>query len=206
MPLDIVAVSPHTGAQSRPCDPALGGVMRWHVVQTEPSREFEALNAIAAIEGLRPYLPTEIRRRVLMRNGRPVFENGVRQRETVLRPFFPGYLFVQFDPREPAWAPIMRRNRETRTVRLFCDPQLRPLSVPDAVVAALQARGRAGDGAIDLKAPAFGPVAVGASVRLPGSVFDDMAGVVTWTDQRRVEVLMGLLRVTVDRPMVEVVG
>lgn len=185
-----------------PCDPALGGVV-WHVLQTEPAHEFYALNAVAELPGLRPYLPVEVRRRVAMRGGRPVIENGQRKREDVLRPFFPGYLFVAFDPRGAEWAPIMRRNRETRTVKLFCDTAWRPMRVPDGVIAALQARGRAGDGAIDLEAPSFAPLAVGQSVRLPGGPFEDLGGVVRWTDQRRVEVLLGMLRVTVDRAQVE---
>lgn len=192
-------------AAGRNCEPLLGGVAQWHVLQTEPAHEFQAFARTSLLPGVRPWLATEVRWRQVLRNGRPVFENGARKREQVLRPFFPGYLFVAFDPRGTDWAPIMRRNRETRTVRLFTDSYLRPLPLPYGVVERLQARGRAGDGAIDLEARPFTPLAVGARVRLPDGPFADLDAVVTWTDQRRVEVLMGLLRATVDRTQVVVV-
>jgi hypothetical protein len=172
----------------------------WMVVQTEPAREFEALFRVSTLPHVRAWLATEVRRRVALRNGRPVIENGHRKREEALVPLFRGYLFVCGQ----GWGPLLRWNREMRTTRLLTDTGLRPLLMPRGAVEALQARGRAGDGAIDLEAPAFGPVAVGACVRV-GGPFGDIEGLVRWTDQQRVEVMMGMLRVTVDRAMVEVV-
>lgn len=201
MTVRIAYVAPDVAAL--PCDPVSGSMSRWYVVQTEPVSEFLALNGLALLAGITAYLPTEVRRRRKMRHGRPVFENGKPVREETIRAFFPGYLFARFDARDPAWGAILR----TRGVkRLFCHASGQPIPVADVAVEAIQARGRAGDGAIDLEAPAFAPLAPGMRVRIPDGPFADLAAVVQWTDQRRVEVLLGLLRVTVDRRTVELVA
>ena len=181
-------------------------MVSWHVVQTEPQREFAALHAIANLPGLKPWLPTEVHRRKALRNGRPVYEHGQRVTVEAIHPLFRGYLLVAFDAASPCWAPLMRRNRETRTVKLFCDTAWRPLTLPESEVAAWQARGRAGDGAIDMEDVELPPLANGARVTLPGGPWAGIEAVVQSSVMRRVEILMGLLRVTVDRGQVEVVA
>ena len=185
------------------CDHKLGGVVRWYLLQTEPNRAFEALRAVASIPGIKPWLATEVARRVVLRNGRPVMVNGQRKREEVLKPLFGSYMFAAFDAYGDAWAPLLRRNREFCTVRLFTDTAFRPIPLPVGDVEAIQARGRAGDGAIDLEAPAFPPLPLGAPVRLTDSPFTEIGKVVRATEAGRVEILFGRLRVTAARDRVE---
>jgi len=131
----------------------IAGAFPWFVCQTEPQFEFHALNRVAELPGVKPWLVLEVRDRVLLRHGRPVFVGHNKAREEVLRPFFPGYLLVSFDPSGEAYAPLLRWNRETRTRKLLCDTNYNPLALPEGVVEALQEQGRAGDGAIDLSQP-----------------------------------------------------
>lgn len=184
-----------------PNDPACGA-MPWHVVQSEPSHEFAALNAISALPGVRGYLPLEVTTRAKMRHGRPVIEDGRRVIEQAFHPFFRGYLFAQFDPDAPHW-PHIARARGVK--RIMCTARNWPIPVPRGFVERLQARGRAGDGAIDLAAPA--PLlAPGTKVRLPDGPFADLDAVVAATAGDRVAVMLGMLRVTVERAALEVVG
>lgn len=173
----------------------------WFVVQTEPQAEFPALNRVAALPGVKPWLVLEVKSRFVRHYGRAVFIGRDRQREEVLRPFFTGYLLVSFDPRAEAFAPLLRWNRELRTKRLLCDDNSRPLALPSEVVVDLQRQGRAGDGAIDLtRLPER--LMAGDEVTVLEGPFADRRAVVRWTDQKRVEVLLGLLRVTLDRSAV----
>lgn len=173
----------------------------WFVVQTEPQSEFQALNRVSKLPGVKPWLILEVRRRFVRHYGRAVFIGHVRQREEVLRPFFLGYLLVSFDPNGEAFAPLLRWNRELRTKCLLCDDNFRPLPLPDGTVADLQRQGRAGDGAIDLQTiPAT--LTVGDKVTVLDGPFADRRTIIEWTDQKRVEVLMGQLRVSLDRSQV----
>ena len=173
----------------------------WFVCQTEPQAEFHALNRTAALPGVRAWLVLEVRTRECRRNNYPVFIGQTRAREEYLRPFFPGYLLVSFDPSGEAYAPLLRWNRELRTRKLLCDTAYNPLALPEGVVEALQEQGRAGDGAIDLSQPV--PVlSAGDRVTVREGPFADRKVVVEWTDQQRVEVLIGMLRVSLRRGQV----
>jgi transcription antitermination factor NusG len=115
--------------------------------------------------------------------------------------FFPGYLLVSFDPSGEAYAPLLRWNRELRTRKLLCDTSYNPLALPDGAVEALQGQGRAGDGAIDLSCPV--PVLnAGDQVTVREGPFADRKALVGWTDQQRVQVLIGVLRVSLRRGQV----
>jgi transcription antitermination factor NusG len=196
MPLDIASATDYMPA-NKPNDRVDGA---WHVVQTEPWREFQARDRIAELPGLHPWLPTEVYSRQITKHGRPFYANGIRVVEEAHRAFFPGYLLVHFDANEPHWAPLLRWNPQLRTIRLFVSSSGQPLPLPHATVAALEGCCRASDGAIDMRVRDEKHLAVGASVRLlEGCPFEGLAGTVRWTDQRRVEVLLGLLRVTVER-------
>jgi transcription antitermination factor NusG len=126
-----------------------------------------------------------------MRHGRPVLASqGRKTTEQILRPFFPGYLFVELDlDTTQDWGAITR----TPGVRsLLSTQEHRPLPVPYGIVEALMEQGRAGDGAIDPgTAPKFPPLARGQAVRvtLGGA---DIDSVVQMTDQERVWVLLRL--------------
>ena len=177
---------------------------QWFVCQTEPQAEFAALRRVAALPGVKPWLVLEVRRRVLLRHGRPVFIGPQKQHEEVLRPFFTGYLLVSFDPDGEAYAPLLRWNRELRTRRLLTDPAYKPLPIAPGVVEDLQRQGRAGDGAIDLESL---PVALflkpGDEVRIAEGPFANRRAVVSWTDQQRVQVLLGTLKVSIGRGQIQ---
>ena len=160
---------------------------RWFVVSTYPQAEFQVW---AALGHFRRHLPTIVTYRTKMRHGRPVFSSsGSRTSEPVIRPFFPGYLFVELDLSDPSWASI---GRTQGVKRLMSSPEMRPLPVPLGFVEALMAQGRAGDGAIDPGAtPNFPVLSPGQRVRVTvGGT--DLDTVVHLSDQERVWVLLRL--------------
>lgn len=172
---------------ARACDRDGGARARWHVVETQPHAEFRALRELA---DFRCHLPTVVRYRKLLRHGRPVIERGRAVEEAVIRPFFPGYLFVRFDPDAAAWAAI---PRTPGVKRLLCSARNQPLPLPNGEVERWMAKGRAGDGAIDERAPAFPSVAAGDMVRITAGPLTDMPALVQLSDRDRVVVLLAML-------------
>jgi transcriptional antiterminator RfaH len=160
---------------------------RWFVVSTYPQAEFQVWAALG--KDFRRHLPTIVAYRQKMRHGRPVLIQGQRSSEPVIRPFFPGYLFVELDLSEQDWGSI---GRTQGVKRLLSTPELRPLPVPVGFVEALMAQGRAGDGAIDPGATAkFPALAPGQKVRVTvGGT--DLDAVVRMEAEERVWVLLRL--------------
>lgn len=73
----------------------------WYAIQTKPRKEFLASSALAAISGVKTYLPT-------------LQVDPVNPRARKVRPFFPGYLFVLVDLSEVGesavrWVPGVNR-------------------------------------------------------------------------------------------------
>src|SRR6185312_3505160 len=99
--------------------PALGGA--WLVVNTQPNREFLAADNLMT-QGYHVYAPV-IRKQT--RHARRVRE--------VLRPLFPGYLFVRRCAAEMRWRPIL----STMGVRSVVRHGDEPSQLPEAVIAAL---------------------------------------------------------------------
>ncbi len=177
----------------------------WFVVQVSQtmrgtqSGEHIALRNITTNLGIRCHLPmfAEVRRD-------PVKKVDVER----IRPVFPGYLFAQFNPDRPDWRRI---HSETAVRRVFLSATLRPLPVPTAIVEALMARGRPGDGVIDklYVGPEFPrQVTVGDRVKITSGPFADVYGICQLSSQKRIVLLLDLFagpRVTVDRDIVEVV-
>jgi len=160
---------------------------RWFVVSTYPQAEFQVWAALG--KDFRRHLPTIVAYRQKMRHGRPVLMQGRRSSEPVIRPFFPGYLFVELDLPGQDWGSI---GRTQGVKRLLSTPEHRPLPVPVGFVEALMAQGRAGDGAIDPGAAAkFPTLAPGQRVRVTvgGS---DIDSVVHMAAEERVWVLLRL--------------
>jgi transcription antitermination factor NusG len=125
-----------------------------------------------------------------MRHGRPVLMNGQRSTEPVIRPFFPGYLFVELDLSDLSWASI---GRTQGVKRLMSSPEMRPLPVPLGFVEALMAQGRAGDGAIDPgAAPKFPALQKGQHVTVIEGAFTSFDGIVQMTANDRVKVLLSI--------------
>ena len=119
----------------------------------------------------------------------PMSSETVRRDElfkTVLKPLFPGYLFVAFDPRGAAWRTINSTYGVTRLVQ-FND---QPKSVPEDLVEGLKKRcNEAGE--LQVEPATFLP---GEEVRIGHGAFADfVATVEQMTSDRRVWVLLDLL-------------
>jgi transcriptional antiterminator RfaH len=96
----------------------------WHLVHTKPRQEARAEENLAR-QGYAVYLP-----RALVTQRR----RGKPQRQ--VEPLFPRYLFIRLEPGVDNWAPLRSTLGVSAVVRFGADAAI----VPDALVAALQAR------------------------------------------------------------------
>lgn len=165
----------------------------WFCVQTEPKSEHLALLALSELR-FRAYLPKVVVRQV--RYGK---------REEVIRPLFPGYLFVSFDMQDE-WGLIYRVRGVSR---IMSGPSGKPIALRLGEIEHVMASGRAGDGVIDDEAPVFPMIDPGASVRITGGPMTDWSGVCAWSTEKRIGVLMTMFNaervVPMDRCSVVVV-
>jgi len=145
----------------------------WVVVNTQSHREHIALDNLKRQE-FRAYCPL-LRKRV----------RHARGTQDVLRPLFPGYLFVQLDPDAQPWHSILSTFGVRTLVR--CGERLSFL--PDGIVESLKARETGGA----IVRPAS-PYKIGQQVRLAGGAFDGLvATILDLDDKDRAVVLMALL-------------
>lgn len=160
----------------------------WYVVYTRPQGEEVARRNLER-QGFTVYLPL-FRRRV---------SHARRQRE-VLRPFFPRYLFVAFDPAAARW----RAVNSTLGVSHLITDQDRPLSVSTEVVEDIRRREDV-DGIVTLREPL--PFAPGDRVQVCEGPFRDVWGRFEGLDDKsRVCILLEMmgrpLRVNLSRQAV----
>ena len=107
-------------------------------------------------------------------------------------PLFPRYLFVRFRRLADPW----RRIRSLRGVEtiLSSTPES-PIAVPDAAIEAI--RGQcAPNGCIyppERATPGATPLAVGTAARLTEGPMADLSGICTWSDGRRVRLLLEIM-------------
>jgi transcription elongation factor/antiterminator RfaH len=107
-----------------------------------------------------------------------------RRVETVLRPLFPGYLFVQVNS-DLRWRPILTTHGVRTVVRTGDEPSF----VDDALIAGLKAREI--DGAV-VRPPS--PYRVGQDVRITGGPFDGfIATILELDDKERLLVLLNVM-------------
>jgi transcriptional antiterminator RfaH len=145
----------------------------WIVVNSQPHREHIALENLARQE-FHAYCPL-MRKRV----------RHARRTQEVLRPLFPGYLFVRVNPDLQRWRPIL----STYGVRTLVCCGERPSFVDDGFVEGLKAREV--EGAIVRPERPFEP---GQQVKLAGGVFDGLIATILEMDEKdRLVVLMDLL-------------
>ncbi len=150
-----------------------GQPFSWAVVNTHANREHQALENLARQE-FRAYCPVIRRRRT-----------HARRVSDVLRPLFPGYLFVQVNPEADRWRPMLS-TLGVRSV-LRCGDRLS--FIDDGFIKSLQAREIEGV----ITRPSS-PYEVGQEVRLSGGAFDGMVATIIAMDERdRLTVLMDLL-------------
>jgi transcriptional antiterminator RfaH len=162
----------------------------WAVVNTHPHREPIAREHLGR-QGFEVYCPMMRRRRT-----------HARRVENVLRPLFPGYVFVHLEPEQTGWRPILSTVGVRALVRfgdrlaLLDEPFIRSL------------REREVDGVI-VRRPCLRPTSpyrVGQQVRLDGGAFDGVVATILSLDEKdRLVVLMDFLqrgvqaRVTADQ-------
>jgi transcriptional antiterminator RfaH len=145
----------------------------WFAAQLKPQGAGLALDHLAR-QGFDAFLP---RRSIDRRAG-----NRFRP---ALEPLFPGYVFVSFDPDDPA----ARSIRSTRGITRLVGNARGPSALPAGFVAALRARCDA-QGLI-LPEPVLAP---GAEVRILSGPFAGLLGrVLTAGPTERVQVLLTLL-------------
>jgi transcription elongation factor/antiterminator RfaH len=147
---------------------------RWYVVNVLPNQEVRAdLNLRQ--QGFESWLPRVRRAR-----------RHARRVDTVLAPFFPGYLFVRLDRAVDHWRSI---NGTFGVRRLLCQDD-RPLVVPNGLVETLQ-------GTVDEDGLLIVPtdqLRIGDQVRLLSGPFADSVGtLVRLAGKERVGLLLNLL-------------
>jgi transcriptional antiterminator RfaH len=150
-----------------------GHAARWIIVNTHPHREHMALANLLR-QNFTAYCPMIRQRR-----------KHARRVAMVLRPLFPGYLFVRAEPQSTRWRPILSTYGVKTVVR--AGEQLSYLE--NAFVASLRAREI--DGAI--VRPAH-PYHVGDKVQIAAGPFDGIVSTIIELDERdRVVVLVELM-------------
>jgi transcriptional antiterminator RfaH len=151
----------------------LGRRFGWAVVNTQPHREHIAVDNLQRQEFI-PYCPLVKRR-----------HRHARRATDVLRPLFPGYLFVKINPDLTRWRPMLSTFGVRSVVR--CGEEVSLLD--DAFVQAIRARET--DGIISRPAS---PYQIGQEVRVSGGAFDGLvATIIEMHERDRLTVLMQLL-------------
>src|SRR5689334_15212746 len=135
----------------------LGPRTGWAVVNTHPHKEHIAVENLQRQEFI-PYCPLIKRRQ---RHARRVTE--------LLRPLFPGYLFVKMNPDLTHWRPMLSTFGVRNVVR--CGEKVSLLD--DAFVQAIRAREI--DGVISRPAS---PYQMGQEVRVSGGAFDGLVATI----------------------------
>jgi transcriptional antiterminator RfaH len=145
----------------------------WAAVNTQPHRERVAHDNLER-QGFIAYCPVVRRRR-----------SHARRVDEVLRPLFPGYLFVSIAPERENWRPILSTYGVRTLVRCGDQP-----SVVDArFIDALKAREV--DGAI-VRPPV--PYHVGQQVRVVAGAFDGIVATILDLDEKdRLTVLLDMM-------------
>jgi transcriptional antiterminator RfaH len=148
--------------------------MTWFAVQTQPRAEPKA-RANLERQGYAVYAPRLRRRR-----------RHARRVENVLVPLFPGYVFVDLDPKGGAWRPI---NSTLGVVRLVCFGET-PAPVPRGVIEGL----RELEGEDGIVRPPETPLPPGQSVRiLDGTLAGQIGILLDASDAERVRLLVRML-------------
>lgn len=156
-----------------PCALRRRGVAWWAAVNTQPHRE-QAAHANLERQGFVTYCPVVRRRR-----------SHARRMDEVLRPLFPGYLFVNVSLEREFWRPILSTYGVRTLVRCGDEPSL----VDARFIGALKAREV--DGAI--VRPSV-PYQVGQQVRVVAGAFDGIvATILDLAEKDRLTVLLDLL-------------
>jgi transcriptional antiterminator RfaH len=146
---------------------------RWVVVNTQPHRESLALKNLEQ-QKFSSYCPM-IRKTV----------RHARKSREVLRPLFPGYLFVQVDPNVQRWRPLL----STYGVRSIVGSGEQLSFLDTAFIESLKAREI--EGVIERPRQ---PYRIGQEVKLAGGAFEGLVATIIDMDEKdRLVVLLDLL-------------
>src|SRR5512139_246720 len=158
---------------------------RWFVGTTRPQQEFVAASSLRSA-GFTVFLPCS--------------RHWVRQRFKLLRrakassALFPGYLFVQFDPKVSGWFEPIHRANGMRAV--LHDVDGIPTPVPPNVIETLQKAEQAGEFDATRSRPRF---RTGDMVEIKSGPLTGLLGKIRKADSRdRVRLLVGALAVDID--------
>jgi transcriptional antiterminator RfaH len=148
---------------------------RWYVVHTQTNGETRADEHLRR-QGFKTFLPVFLKRR-----------RHARKTETVKRPLFPRYMFVQIDTAAQGWHAI----RSTAGVNGLVGGEAGPIPVQQGVVESLSALQKT-DGHV--RVPAQRKFLPGASIRVVDGLFASALGLFeSMSDNDRVSVLLDLL-------------
>ena len=148
----------------------------WIVASTHPHKEHVAVGNLER-QGFRVYCP-KVRKRI----------RHARRLQQVIRPLFPGYIFIRLNPECEQWRSIGSTFGVRNLIR-FGD---RPGTIPDQFVERLHATEQQGVVAIPSARDSYN---AGEKVRLREGPFEGLiATVLQATESDRVVVLMEFLR------------
>lgn len=147
--------------------------LAWVVATTHPHSEAIALDNLQR-QGFTSYCPMIRKRR-----------SHARKVDFVLRPLFPGYVFVQLEAAGQRWRPILSTTG-VRTLVRFGDE---PATLDAGFIAGLRAREE--DGAVIRPSV---PYTVGQAVQIEGGPFDGLvAKILSLDDKDRIVVLLEVM-------------
>jgi transcriptional antiterminator RfaH len=148
----------------------------WIVASTHPHKENVALDNLKR-QGFRVYCP-KVRKRI----------RHARRLQQVIRPLFPGYIFIRLNPEREQWRSIGSTFGVRNLIR-FGD---RPGTIPDQFIERLHATEQEGVVSMPSARDSYSP---GEKVRLREGPFEGLiATVLAASECNRVVVLMDLLR------------
>lgn len=172
--------------------------MPWFVINTHPKKEFLAAANVQA-QGFQVFLPT--------------FLYSYPRIGDRLRPLFPSYLFVNFDPDADRWFPLCHTIGVKRLFSTYpqmkhkkqFDGYIKPTPISAELIESLQQQ--------VIEYPAKQPVTPviqpGALVKVITGHFEGKEGVCSWSNAKRVALLLdvmnGKLEISFSRDSVEVV-
>ncbi len=153
---------------------------QWFVAQTQPGKETLS-QAHLERQSFPSFLPVYLK---TIRHA--------RQEKEVLRPLFPGYIFVEIDPERDQWRSI----NGTRGISALLTQDNKPIPVPLPIIQQLQNEQKE-TGAISLDA--LGLFKIGEKVRLTEGAFEDQVAVISaLSDKDRAKVLLQFMNRTIE--------
>ncbi len=148
---------------------------RWYVINTKANNEIFAMNKLRS-QNYKVFCPSYV----------SIIKHA-RQFKKIIKPFFPGYLFIYLDIQEQSWMDI---NHMVGVKRILNDGSL-PLAINDSIVEDLKNM-QNDEGIID--DPILNKCKVGQKVMINDGVFRGLKGIFKGlTAGQRVEVLLNML-------------